>query len=373
MRRVALIVAVLLWAGAAYAHKPSDSYLTLRADGVRLNAQWDIALRDLEQAIGLDTDSDGAITWGEVRAHREAIAAYALARLQVDGDGAACTGGAVDLRIARHTDGAYAALAFSYACPRAPRALAVRYGLFFEFDPQHRGLLRVDGSDGSDHELFTVDQPSRQVDLMATRSWASVVAFWRNGVWHIWGGYDHVLFLLALLLPAVLERRDGRWQPLGLRAAVAKTLKVVTAFTIAHSITLSLAAVGLVQVPARLVEAGIAASVVIAALNNAYPIFADGRWLVGFGFGLLHGFGFASVLADLGLPRGTLAVALVGFNLGVECGQLAIVAAFLPLAYVLRGTAFYRRGVFVGGSALIAAVAGIWFAERAFDFKLLPF
>jgi len=378
MKRAWIAAALLLWATAASAHKASDSYLTLRPDGAALAAQWDVALRDLEQAIGLDADADGAITWGEVRARQDAIAAYALARLQIDGDGGACHSGPAALRIARHSDGAYAALTFAVACPQPPQALRLRYRLFFDFDPQHRGLLRIDPTSGTAAPpaaiataLFTADQPTQDVPLHGGSAWASVLAFWRNGVWHIWGGYDHILFLLALLLPAVLRRRDGVWQPVGLRPAFANTLKVVTAFTVAHSITLSLAAAGLVQVPARLVEAGIAASVVIAALNNAYPLFADGRWLVGFGFGLLHGFGFASVLADPGLPVRSLVTALCGFNAGVESGQLVIVAAFLPLAYLARRSWLYQRLTLVAGSALIAVVASVWFIERTFDLTLL--
>src|SRR6185295_8893739 len=110
----------------------------------------------------------------------------------------------------------------------------------------------------------------------------------------------------------------------------------------------------------------IAASVVLAALNNLRPVVYRGRWLIAFFFGLIHGVGFASVLADLGLPQDSLLIALVAFNLGVELGQLAIVAAFLPAAYAMRGTAFYRRGVLLVGSAAIVLVAGMWFVERAF-------
>jgi hypothetical protein len=148
--------------------------------------------------------------------------------------------------------------------------------------------------------------------------------------------------------------------------------KVVTAFTVAHSITLSLAALAMIELPTRLVESGIAFSVVLAALNNLWPLIRRGRWLVAFAFGLIHGFGFASVLADLGLPRHALLPALVGFNLGVEAGQLVIVLAFLPLAYGLRRTWFYRRLIFAGGSAAIALVAAIWMLERLFALKLFP-
>ena len=192
-------------------------------------------------------------------------------------------------------------------------------------------------------------------------------------MWHIWVGFDHILFLLSLLLPAVLAWQASRWQPVqGFRPAFWDVFRVVTSFTVAHSITLSLAALGIVALPSRLVESAIAASVVVAALNNLKPMVEGRRWLVAFGFGLIHGFGFASVLGELGLPRDALLLALVGFNLGVECGQLVIVALFLPLAYSLRGSRFYRRTVMKGGSLAIAGIAGIWLAERVFGFKLLP-
>jgi hypothetical protein len=152
-----------------------------------------------------------------------------------------------------------------------------------------------------------------------------------------------------------------------LRGAVIEVLKIVTAFTVAHSITLSLAALGVVTLPSRLVESVIAASVVLAALNNLRGTVHGRRWVMAFVFGLVHGFGFASVLADLGLPQGALALALVGFNAGVELGQLAIVAVFLPIAFALRGTRFYSVGVLKGGSLLVAALAAWWLAERMFD------
>jgi hypothetical protein len=142
---------------------------------------------------------------------------------------------------------------------------------------------------------------------------------------------------------------------------------VVTAFTLAHSITLSLAALQVISLPSRLVESAIAASVVLAALNNLRGTVESRRWVLAFCFGLIHGFGFASVLTDLGLPQQALVLALVGFNVGVEIGQLAIVAVFLPLAFSLRSTGFYRLGVLKAGSVLVAVLAGWWFVQRAFD------
>lgn len=374
LRRVWLLLACLLPL-PALAHKPSDSYLVLSVTPAAIQGQWDIALRDLDHAIGLDADGNGEITWGELRARQAEIAAYALARLQVAGDdGAACPitpQGAQ--QVDEHTDGAYTVLRFSVACARAPKALTLEYRLFAELDPQHRGLLRLDAAGSSRSAIFSPEEPVQTLSLAAPGGWEAFVDYFYEGVWHIWVGFDHILFLLSLLLPAVLAWR-GRWEPVQrFHEGFVDVLKIVTSFTAAHSITLSLATLGVVSLPSRWVESAIAASVVAAALNNVWPLFQGRRWMVAFGFGLIHGFGFASVLADLGLPQQALALALVGFNVGVEAGQMAIVAVFLPLAFALRRSAFYRRGVLLGGSLLIAAVAGAWLAERVFDLKFMPF
>ena len=198
--------------------------------------------------------------------------------------------------------------------------------------------------------------------------------FGKEGVWHIWTGYDHILFLLALLLPAVLKREANAWHAVNaFRPAFINVLMVVTAFTVAHSITLSLAALDLIQLPSRLVESTIAASVMLAATNNLLPFFHGRGWLVAFGFGLIHGFGFANSMAELGMRPGTVLLPVIAFNLGVEAGQLVIVALFLPLAYRLRATRFYQHFTLRLGSACIIAIAAIWMFERFFEFRFLPF
>ena len=360
--RSAVLLALLALAGLVHAHKPSDSYLSLEASDNTLHGQWDIALRDLEFAIGLDADGDGAITWGELRRKHSEIAAYAFARLAVRG--CSITPGAhlVD----RHTDGAYAVLKFTADCGQPlPESLELEYSLFADLDPTHRGLLRARLGPQTVTAVLGPDQPRLKLDRDGRSRWEQFIDYGREGVWHIWIGFDHVLFLVSLLLPAVLM--TPRFAP-----AFWEVLKVVTAFTVAHSITLALAALGVVTLPSRLVESAIAASVVLAALNNLRPIVQRGRWLVAFGFGLIHGFGFASVLADLGLPPESLLLALLGFNLGVEAGQLCIVAAFLPLAYAMRHTWMYRRMIVVGGSAVIVLIAALWMVERVFDLELGP-
>jgi len=368
----AFLFAFLLAAGSAQAHKPSDSYLTLYADGRTLRGQWDIALRDLEYAVGLDANGDGAITWGELKAKQAAVDAYALTRLALSTDGAACRLQAGEHLVDDHSDGAYAVLRFVAQCPAERyETVAVEYSLFFDLDPTHRGLLRVERGGDTTTGILSPERPKLDISAQARSRLQQLADYVREGVWHIWIGFDHILFLVSLLLPSVFLFQDKTWIPAPrFRDTFWDVFRVATSFTVAHSITLSLAALSVIALPSRLVESTIAFSVVLAALNNLWPLVHGRRWLVAFGFGLIHGFGFASVLADLGLPRDVLLLALVGFNVGVELGQLAIIAVFLPAAYAMRGSWAYRRLVFVGGSAAIALVAAIWLVERAFDLKL---
>ncbi len=366
---------IALAANVAWAHKPSDSYLAIVADGGSLRGQWDVALRDLDYAIGLDANGDGEITWGELRARHADVAAYTLSRLSVRADGTRCALAPVEQLVDDHSDGAYAVVQFSITCPgiAAARTIEVDYALFFDLDPSHRGLLRLEQAGASLTAILGPERHRQQFELARISQVSQFLDYAREGIWHILIGFDHILFLISLLLPAVFVLARGGWEPAPRFAPVFwDVLRIVTAFTLAHSITLSLAALSIVALPSRLVESTIALSVVLAALNNLRPVVAGRRWMVAFGFGLIHGFGFASVLADLGLPKGTLLVALVGFNLGVEAGQLAIVGAFLPIAYALRRTLLYRRMIFAGGSALIALIAAVWMAERVFVMKLFP-
>ncbi|MEO5656666.1 MAG: HupE/UreJ family protein [Nitrospiria bacterium] len=367
-----LALGVALVPVPAGAHKPSDSYLSLAIVGPHIDGQWDVALRDLDYAIGLDPNDDGTITWGELRARHTEIAAYLLSRLSIVADGRPCPSVSSAHLVDRHTDGTYTVLRFAADCGKDPHAVELGYHLFADLDPQHRGLLRLEYQGQTRTAVFGPDHPLQRFDLGVLQPWRQFVDFGREGVWHIWMGFDHLLFLLALLLPSVLTRAQGRWRAVeAFRPAFVSVLKIVTGFTVAHSITLSLAALGVIHLPSRWVESAIAASVVLGAANNVYPLLHRRLWMVAFGFGLIHGFGFAAVLADLGLPQHALLRALVGFNLGVEVGQLALVAAFLPLAFVFRRSWMYQRFTLIGGSAIIAVVAGMWLIERALDIRLL--
>lgn len=362
-----MAASLFLLAMPAAAHKSSDSYLSVKVAGEQVQVQWDIALRDIHFAIGLDGDGDDQITWGELRFRQAELQAWALSRLALQ-RGGDCTLKAQGLQVDDHTDGSYAVLSLAGPCPGAQGPLALQYRLLFDLDTTHRGLLKLD-LDGVLHSAVLGPQTGIARFTGSTSAGAQFVQYVLEGIWHIWIGIDHILFLLALLLPAVLK--PGReLHGVGRFAEAFKpVLWVVTGFTLAHSITLSLAALEIISLPSRWVESAIAASVVFAAANNLLQ-WVQGRWRMAFLFGLIHGFGFASVLAELGLPAGAMGVSLLGFNLGVELGQLAIVAVFLPLAFWLRHTAFYRRAILVGGSWAAMGVALVWFVERAFDLSL---
>jgi hypothetical protein len=357
------------------AHKASDSYLNLQAAGDELTGQWDIALRDLELAIGIDQNSDGLITWGEIRAQQKVIIQYVFDRLNVR-QGAAVALEVTDVLAATHSDGGYIVLQFKSPHPIVPDPLEVTYDLFFDLDAQHRGIARFTSGGAEDVRIFKPND--NVVAFNATPAEAAsrthLSGFITEGAWHIWKGVDHVLFLLTLLLPSVLCRRAGAWEAVhSFRPVALDVTSIVTSFTVAHSITLFLAAREILQIPPALIESIIAISVILAAVNNVIPFLRGKTWLFAFGFGLVHGFGFANVFQDLGQSTVGMIAPLLAFNLGVELGQLAIVAAFLPVAFLLRRKSAYRIFALQSASVVIALIAATWTLERSLDFKALPF
>lgn len=376
LRVVALAVALVgLSPGETHAHKPSDSYLRISAGGERLRLKWDIALKDLEIVVGLDGDANGEITWGELKARQSAVFEHALSRLSIGVDGQSVSLVPGRLLFDRHSDGGYAVLEFGTDAPGDPRRVSITYSLLFDVDPTHRGLVLVvaAGGSGTTHVL-SPERSTVEIDLADQGPWRSFLTYVREGIWHIWIGYDHVLFLLTLLLPAVLVWRERRWMPVdAFRPAAWDVVKIVSCFTLAHTITLWLAVMDLVALPSRWVESVIALSIIVTAAHNLRPVLPSSMsgWVFGFGFGLVHGFGFAGVLKDLGAADVALGSALLGFNVGVELGQLCIVLAVLPVIYSQRRKAAYPRLFVRFGSITIAALAAVWFVERAFNVEIL--
>ena len=364
---------LLVFTAPAFAHKSSDSYLRIDIEQAHITGAWDIALRDLDFALALDVDGDGELTWGEVRTARARIYDYAFTRLRLQADAASCPINPNDLLIDSHSDGAYAVLRFNAQCAQAIDVLGIDYQLLFELDVQHRGLVRLTANGATQSAVFAPDTRTQKLSLGTGSALSGFGSYVQLGMQHIVSGIDHLLFLFALLLPSVLRRVDNTWHSVErLPSALIDITKVVTAFTLAHSLTLALAVFGVVQLPSMLVESAIAVSIIVAALNNVWPIFSERRWTLAFAFGLMHGFGFSGALTDLGLAREQLASALLGFNLGVELAQLGFIALLLPMMFALRRRVPYVRTVLAPGSALIALMGTVWLLERSLDIKLLP-
>ncbi|HRC54418.1 MAG TPA: HupE/UreJ family protein [Kofleriaceae bacterium] len=348
----------------AAAHTMGNGYLSLTVSGAKATGQIDLAFRDLHDAVGLDSDLDGQVQWREARSHGLAISRYLTDHLTVATAGHPCGLTFGEPGAVHRADGEHLALPLEVTCAEDITALELDYRAVFEVDAQHRGIVRVArAGDEQQAVVRLIDRPG-PIRIELAQPSADVLGFIKQGVWHIWIGVDHICFLLALLLPAVFRRSAAGWEPVPRLADVVRdVLDVVTAFTLAHSITLVISALGWVHLPVRLVETAIAVSVALAALNNLVRAI-DARWAVAFALGLLHGFGFSNVLLDVGLPGHHLVSALLGFNLGVELGQLAIVLVFLPVAFAARRTTGYRVLLFTTSTAM-ALVALRWSLERA--------
>jgi hypothetical protein len=373
VRRAFGLLAVLMCLSAR-AHQTSDAYLSIALTNGYGTGRWAIALTDLSHVLTLDSDNDGELTDEEFEKSKPRVQEYAFERLKFSSEGKTVEFRPGAVEIQQNDSAIYLMLNFSIQLPENAPDLRIDYTLFSDTDPQHRGLFRLDLPTRSETTVFGPAQPSQRFFLNSEASDHRFTTFLREGVWHIWTGFDHILFLLALLLPSVLRREGDGWQiTSNLRSALLNIIKIVTAFTIAHSITLALATLGLVTLPSRLVESIIAASVLLAALNNIHAIFPERTWMIAFAFGLIHGFGFATALAELHLPSSILGIALFAFNLGVELGQLAIVLVFVPIAFALRRTHFYQHVTLRYASVLIAFVSTAWLFERLLDKKILPF
>jgi hypothetical protein len=360
---LAALAGCLASAGPTWAHSASSSYLTIIARGHEARVSWSIALRDLDEAIGLDADDDGAITWGEVQAKADQIDAYVLSRLQIATGGAQCmVAGSVDHLVDLLSDGGYVVLRTDLHCPVAIAQLDVRYGALFEIDPNHRGLLNVT-LDGVTHTgMVSPAEPAAHFG--ASGGYGTLTRqFFEGGVEHLLAGADHVLFIVMLLAPLLLRPR-----PPDARGKVRRPTEIVallTAFTVAHGLTLTLAVLGLAQVSQTFAELGIATTILLTAIDNIVPFLPRRRRVLAFGFGLIHGLGIAGGLGPLHLPAAMLALALLAFSLGLEAAQLGIALLAAPIAHVLRATPAVSHRMLPVLSGGVALLATLWIAERA--------
>ena len=372
-------LAATLFAAPAHAHSASSSYLHVDVQGRVLSVQWSIAVRDLDYAIGIDTDGDGAITWGELRGRASTIDAYALSRLALSADGTQCTLGPVTHLADQLGDGAYAVLRFQTACASVPARVGVHYALLFDLDPLHRGLLTL--SVGGVPHAAALSPTLQDVQFDVSPGYGETLrSFFLTGVDHLLTGIDHMLFVTMLLVPAMFRRQSDEYGPgaamlpvADFRGMFVESLKVLSAFTLAHGTTLTLSVLHIVSIPERLSEAGIALTILATALDNVFHILPGRRWPLAFAFGLVHGLGFATALGPMSLPPMALGVALISFNLGLEAAQVSIAAVVLPIGFLLRNTMVYPRRILPGISGAVALVALAWFTDRASGLGFMPF
>ncbi|MEL7504608.1 MAG: HupE/UreJ family protein [Cyanobacteria bacterium J06554_6] len=368
------------WGSGAIAHNTGQSYLYFQIAEDTVTARAEIPVLDLNEVADLGLPTDKKIHDEDIEPRLDRIQDYVSKHLSIGCEPQTCEAVFQDYDFLNTTFSQFLRLNYVVdGFEQLPDALQVQYDVILSEQPQHTNLLLIEenwktGTFGNEsNALLVFNQPGQiqTLDISSGSLFQGFVGVVQLGIEHIVEGVDHVLFLVALLLPSVLRRQNGRWQPVGkFSTAFIYIIKIATAFTVAHSLTLGLATLGIVQVPSRLVESIIAASIGLAAVDIFIPIFKGRSWLIIFLFGLFHGFGFADVLAELGVTSQYALLSLFGFNLGVEIGQLAIIAVIFPLLYLVRKQFFYPRFVLQMGGFSLGAMSLYWFVERAFDVNL---
>ena len=369
-----LAVIFLFTATKVSAHSLGESYLYLQIYEERVSGRFEIALSDLNPALGL-AGTEAEITVENLEEHIDFLKGYYLDHVTIFHEGKPLTIQFNDHEVL-NAQGGFVLLPFELPdLESVPETLTFEYSVLFEEVPGHRGFLLVEhnwatGTFANENQISLVFSPGserQEFSLTSSGRLRGFLAVVRLGIEHIWEGLDHLMFLVALLLPAVLRREEKEWREVEhFKPALIHIVKIVTAFTVAHSVTLSLAALGLVRLPGKLVEVVIAASIAIAAFDLLYPIFRGRVWGVVVGFGLFHGFGFAGALSEMGVLQDNLGLALFAFNLGVELGQIVIVAALVPLLFLVRRLKVYRKVVVPAAAVVMILISGVWVAERAF-------
>lgn len=361
----AALVAVVAVTGRAEAHTIGLSSGEYAAAGSAVTAKLAFARGEIAQIAPLvDVDGDGHVTAAELAGARPQVQARVVDRIRVSADGRPCAGRLTDAALSEQ-DGLL--LEARWDCGRPVARAAVDVALLDDLGRGHRHVARAVGATTRDQVLYRghvafevegaagaggavgADAAGDQERGGEPTGDASAWGFFKMGIEHILTGYDHLVFLLGLVLA---------------RARLRSLLAVVTAFTVAHSITLALAVLGVWAPSSAVVEPAIALSIGYVGVENFFVKDASKRWRITFPFGLIHGFGFAGALQEIALPPARVPMALVSFNLGVEAGQLAAMALVLPLVVLLRDRSWFeRRGVRVLSGAV--AVAGvIWFVGR---------
>jgi hypothetical protein len=376
-----------------YAHHPDNSLLYLKIyENVNIQGDFHINVNELNDVLGLNLKKHPTIE--EVKNFKEKIYSYLTKNTSFSFEGKPYKIVFTNKMSTIDIDfGSFLVINFYLEnSHELGDEIDVTYKVFIEEEPHHRNLLGIEynwkaGMINNEKIIaleFSNNDWDKTLSFKENSIWTGFKAMIMQGIWHIWIGFDHILFILALLLPAVVTRRKSTtvplnanntkpkftiwgWEPVEkFRPAFIYIVKIITFFTIAHTITLSLASLKILILPSRFVETVIALSIGLAAYHNIKPIFKGRDWIIAFVFGLFHGFGFASVLSELGFNGEHLSLTLLGFNIGVEIGQLVIIAIIFPVLYIIRKLKVYPK-VLVYLSVLLIIISLYWVIERAFD------
>lgn len=368
--RYLTLLLLALTCSVAQAHESSTAYLNLNLSDSestaesKYDAEYELSLRDLALLIDIDPNKDSQVSWAEVKSQTSLIEQLIQSKIKLESSAQACQITKF-APLAINTRGGFNYLYSNFALSCTQPIDNLDYQILAGIDANHR-LILTQANDDTALQVLAVGQSP--LGSQANTGWMSTATnFLKSGIHHLLIGWDHLLFLFVLLIPAVYVRKQKQLiavtKP---KAALLEVFWIATSFTLAHSITLSLAALQIVSIPPRFIESLIALSIAFAALNNVVPLLRVRAVYLAFVFGLIHGFGFANVLVDLPLATSARVLALLSFNVGIEMGQLVFIALVFPIALLLRHTQFYKWIIFYIGSLISILVALWWFFERAF-------
>ena len=377
MQKIFALLLTLLLGAAASAHQTGNSYINIRQVDDQLAIDLDFYVRDLGnllQEVSKPSDPAPAPpSPDQLQALQPRITEVVQRsfKLEIDEKNAPLTFKAQSVTV--HNDGLYVRQQFvGPAVDAKAKFIVIRYEFFTQNDKLGRAFMRLMLNGDEISSVF--DQPNaiQRFAIGDTKRSATILLFAKEGAKHIWEGIDHLLFLLTLLLPGLLLWRHEVAAPTpenpkpvrGTKEAEIFALKVVTAFTIAHSITLGLATFGLVSLPEKLIESLIAFSIIASAAINLQKKYRINHWQLAFVFGLIHGMGFANGLKELGLSASYFLETLLAFNAGVELGQLSIVLLVsIPMLLFVRSEIAKHR-VMTWGSIAVLAISSVWLVQR---------
>lgn len=359
-----------------FAHQSADGFLILQVKETKIESSIEISINDIsyisQKILNLGIiDHDAS---DKINTKIDNISQYIASNILISADGKNCNIKYLNYTPSIRSNGIYFKFDYEFDCNRKIYDLKVVSNLFFDLDTNHKSYLNLINNTKSSSYILDSYKKEINITIDDFNYFLNFKDYLVSGIFHILIGFDHILFLISLLLSSIIIYKNNTIIPhQTFKPCFWDTLKIVTSFTIAHSITLALAALNIINISSSLIESAIALSVAIAALNNIKHFITQKIWVVTFIFGLIHGFGFANVLSEFGLYQQSLLLSLLGFNIGVEIGQLLIVLTVVPLIFYLRYTLIYQKFILIYGSALIFIISLLWLFERAFDVKIIPF